>query len=78
MKKIKIGNATLYHGKCEDILPTLKSESIDSIITDPPYLYLKHKLDIPFDDNIVFENWWRLLKNNKLIAFFGHGDNFFR
>ena len=78
MKKIKIGNATLYHGKCEDILPTLKSESVDSIITDPPYLYLKHKLDVPFDDNLVFENWWRLLKNNKLIEFFGRGDSFFR
>lgn len=26
---------TLYHGKCEDVLPTL--EQVDHVITDPPY-----------------------------------------
>lgn len=26
---------TLYHGKCEDVLPTL--EPVDHVITDPPY-----------------------------------------
>jgi len=31
------GRVTLYHGKCEDVLPTLKPGSMDCIITDPPY-----------------------------------------
>ncbi len=30
-----IGNATLYHGDCLDILPTLPK--VDAVITDPPY-----------------------------------------
>lgn len=28
---------TLYHADCRDILPTLGVESIDAVITDPPY-----------------------------------------
>jgi site-specific DNA-methyltransferase (adenine-specific) len=28
---------TIYHGKCEDILPMLKPASIDLLLTDPPY-----------------------------------------
>lgn len=32
---VKIGDATLYHGDCMDILPTLSG--VDCVITDPPY-----------------------------------------
>lgn len=32
-----IGNATLYLGDCLEILPTLASESVNMIWTDPPY-----------------------------------------
>jgi len=32
---VVIGNATLYHAACEDILPTL--DRVDCVITDPPY-----------------------------------------
>ena len=28
---------TLLHGDCLDVLPTLDAESIDAIVTDPPY-----------------------------------------
>lgn len=35
MNPVIIGNATLYHGDCLDILPTLKG--IHAIVTDPPY-----------------------------------------
>jgi DNA modification methylase len=35
MKKIEIGNATLYLGDCMDILPAL--DKVDAVITDPPY-----------------------------------------
>jgi DNA modification methylase len=30
-----IGDATLYHGDCLEILPTL--ERVDAVVTDPPY-----------------------------------------
>jgi len=32
---VKIGDATLYHGDCMDILPTLGK--VDAVVTDPPY-----------------------------------------
>ena len=35
MKKVEIGDATLYLGDCMDILPTLPK--VDAVITDPPY-----------------------------------------
>ncbi len=34
-EKVIIGNATLYHGDCLEILPTLGK--VDAVITDPPY-----------------------------------------
>ena len=34
---VQIGDATLYHGDCLEILPTLGSNSVDIIWTDPPY-----------------------------------------
>ena len=33
----QIGNATLYHGDCLKIMPTIPAESVDFCITDPPY-----------------------------------------
>lgn len=35
MTQIVIGNATLYHGDCREILPTLPK--VDAVVTDPPY-----------------------------------------
>ena len=34
-KPVIIGNATLYHASCGDILPTLPK--MDAVLTDPPY-----------------------------------------
>jgi DNA modification methylase len=31
------GAVTIYHGDCRDILPAIGSESVDLIVTDPPY-----------------------------------------
>lgn len=36
-ESIEIGPCKLYHGNCLEVLPTLPAESIDSIVTDPPY-----------------------------------------
>lgn len=35
MNTVTIGNATLYHGDCLEILPTLPK--VDAVVTDPPY-----------------------------------------
>jgi len=34
-KPVIIGDATLYHADCMDVLPTL--EGVDCVVTDPPY-----------------------------------------
>jgi len=31
-------HVTLYHGDCLDVLATLPDESVDAVVTDPPYL----------------------------------------
>ncbi|MEM2174135.1 MAG: DNA methyltransferase [Candidatus Micrarchaeia archaeon] len=68
---------------CEDariILPQIESQSIDIIITDPPYQKEKQKLlfNVPKDYgnlNLVFEledEFWRVLKKDSwLIMFWG-------
>lgn len=35
MRVERIGDATLYHGDCRDILPTLGK--VDAVVTDPPF-----------------------------------------
>lgn len=32
---------TLYHGRCEDILPHIPLDSVDALVTDPPYFQVK-------------------------------------
>lgn len=41
MKKIIIGNCTLYHGDCLEIMQTL--DSVNHIISDPPYEEALHQ-----------------------------------
>lgn len=57
MQKETIGNAILYCGSCEDILPLL--EPVDAVITDPPYGIdwkprVNHQ-DQPWKDEIDFD-----------------------
>lgn len=40
---VKIGDATLYHGDCREVLPTLGS--FDAVVTDPPYGKVKGDFD---------------------------------
>jgi DNA modification methylase len=35
MEKVIIGDATLYHGDCREVLPGLAKH--DLLLTDPPY-----------------------------------------
>ena len=44
VRKVVIGNCTLLKGNCEEVMEGLESNSINAVASDPPYLYLKHKI----------------------------------
>lgn len=68
-----------YNDKMENILPLIESESVDVILTDPPYLYLKNqKLDKQFDEELLFNEAKRVLKKDGFIVLFGRGTSFYR
>ncbi len=54
MNPVIIGDCTLYHGDCLEILPTLGK--VDAVVTDPPYgvgfKYSQHE-----DGNEGYEEW---------------------
>jgi len=69
----------LYQGDCLKLMGELPDGSIDCILTDPPYLYLKNqKLDRPFDEQLFFNEAKRVLKKNAFILLFGRGTSFYR
>lgn len=68
----------IYNEDCLNGLKRIETESIDCVLTDPPYLYLKHKLDRPFDEHIFFSEIKRVLKKDGFIILFGRGTSFYR
>lgn len=63
---------------CLSILKKIPDQTFDCIITDPPYLYLPHKLDAPFDEELLFSELYRTLKNDSFLAYFGRGEHYFK
>jgi DNA modification methylase len=61
----------LYKGDCLEVMKTIKDNSIDAIITDPPYGTTACKWDsvIPFD--LMWEQLNRIIKPNGAIVLFG-------
>ena len=60
--------------RCGDAFELLKSiddSSIDAIITDPPYGILKHKIETQIDIDLLFGEFYRVLRDNSFIVFFG-------
>tara|TARA_R100001463_G_C3514326_1_gene220247 strand:- start:373 stop:1077 length:705 start_codon:yes stop_codon:yes gene_type:complete len=61
----------LYNDDCLKVLPTLESNSVDLVLTDPPYGTTACK----WDSVIPFEPMWnelkRIIKDNGCIALFG-------
>ena len=68
----------LQQGDCLELMKGIPDESVDAIVTDPPYLYLKHKLDRGFDEQAVFAEWDRIVKDDGFIVIFGRGESFHR
>lgn len=79
MEQLKNELIDYRKGDCQGIIKTLPDESIDVILTDPPYLYLKgQKLEREFDENYFFSECKRVLKKDGFIVLFGRGTSFYR
>lgn len=72
--------ASVIHGDCLEIMPTLVAESVDLIVTDPPYLcrYLdrtgRRVLNDDKDDWLdpAYDQMYRLLRPNTFcVSFYG-------
>ena len=65
----------LYNADCLELMDHLvrKGIQVDSIITDPPYGYIDHKLDKYFDNHKFFELAYKLIKKDGFLIFFGRG-----
>ena len=61
----------LICGDCLEVLKTLPDESVDAVITDPPYGILKHQIETAVDLPTLFKECQRVLKPNSLILYFG-------
>lgn len=69
----------IYNEDCIDGIKRIPGNSIDCILTDPPYLYLKkQRLDREFDEVDFFKECKRVLKKDAFIVLFGRGTSFYR
>jgi len=79
LEKKRIGNIELWLGDCMEMMKSLPDGSIDIVLTDPPYMYLKHRLDRPFDLDAVYREMARLLNPARgAVIVFGRGPSFYR
>lgn len=69
----------IYNDDCLKGMEMMPGGSIDLILTDPPYKYLKgQKLERDFDEEKFFTECKRVLKRNGFLVFFGRGESFYR
>lgn len=69
----------IFNEDCLEGMKRIPDNSIDCILTDPPYLYLKNqRLDRGFDEVAFFRECKRVLKKKSFIVLFGRGTSFYR
>ena len=61
----------LIHGDYLKIMREMADNSVDVIVTDPPYGILKHRIEQPIDITAFFQESLRILKPNSFIVYFG-------
>lgn len=64
-------NIDLRLGDCLEVMKTIEDNSIDAIITDPPYGTTACKWDSVIDFNLMWEQLNRIIKPNGAIVLFG-------
>ena len=69
----------IYNVDCTEFITTIPDNSVNVILTDPPYLYLKNqKWDAKFDEQKLFSEARRILKPDGFIVLFGRGSSFYK
>jgi DNA modification methylase len=61
----------LYKGDCLEVMKTIEDNSIDAIITDPPYGTTACKWDSVIDFELMWKQLNRIIKPNGAIVLFG-------
>lgn len=59
----------ILHGDCYEILPTLPDQSVDMILTDPPYGITQNQWDIAIPLQDLWKQYERIIKNDGAIIF---------
>lgn len=69
----------LMHGDCLEVLKTLEENSIDSIVTDPPYglAFMGNKWDYDVPSVEIWKECLRVLKPGGHLLSFGGTSRFF-
>ena len=73
-----MSDVTLHLGDCLEVMRSMPDGSVDAVVTDPPYGYLKHKLDRSFDEDAFFSECRRIIKKTGFYVGFGRGQGFYR
>ncbi len=74
--KYQVKQSTLYRGDCFEVLKSLPDESVDAVVTDPPYGILKHKIETDIDIPRFLQECYRVLKPNCFLIYFGRQPTF--
>ena len=64
-------NCTIYHGECLEVMSKLPDNSIDAIITDPPYGTTQCKWDTIIPLELLWKQYKRIVKDNGVVALMG-------
>ncbi len=65
-----MNTSKLYKGDCLEVMKLISNESVDAIITDPPYGTTACKWDTVIDLKLMWEQLNRIIKPNGVIAIF--------
>lgn len=68
IKKYKTDNGELWLGDCLDLMKNIPDKSINMILCDLPYGKTKAKWDIVIPFEPLWDEYWRICKNNAPIV----------